>query len=53
MPAGTGVLSTRRVDVIAGNEMPASRATPQHALEIAERWPDARDWAVELRPLMG
>jgi hypothetical protein len=28
-------------------------ATPQRALEIAERWPDARYWAVELRPPMG
>jgi hypothetical protein len=26
--------------------------TPQRALEIAERWPDARHWGVELRPLM-
>jgi hypothetical protein len=26
--------------------------TPEHALEIATRWPDARYWAVELRPLM-
>jgi hypothetical protein len=27
--------------------------TPQRAVEIALRWPDARHWAVELRPLMG
>jgi hypothetical protein len=26
--------------------------TPERALEIAQRWPDARHWAVELRPLM-
>ncbi len=26
--------------------------TPERALEIATRWPDARYWAVELRPLM-
>ena len=25
----------------------------QRALEIAEKWPDARHWAVELRPLLG
>jgi hypothetical protein len=27
--------------------------TPARAVEIATRWPDARYWAVELRPLMG
>jgi hypothetical protein len=27
--------------------------TPERALEIATRWPDARHWAVELRPVMG
>jgi hypothetical protein len=27
--------------------------TPERAVEIAARWPDARYWAVELRPLMG
>ncbi len=27
--------------------------SPERALEIATRWPDARYWAVELRPLMG
>jgi hypothetical protein len=27
--------------------------TEERALEIAARWPDARYWAVELRPLMG
>jgi hypothetical protein len=27
--------------------------TEERALEIAKRWPDARHWAVELRPLMG
>jgi hypothetical protein len=27
-------------------------ATEQRALEIATRWPDARHWAVELRPLV-
>jgi hypothetical protein len=26
--------------------------TPARAIEIATRWPDARHWAVELRPLM-
>jgi hypothetical protein len=26
--------------------------TPERALEIATGWPDARYWAVELRPLM-
>jgi hypothetical protein len=26
--------------------------SPERALEIATRWPDARYWAVELRPLM-
>jgi hypothetical protein len=26
--------------------------TEERALEIAKRWPDARYWAVELRPLM-
>jgi hypothetical protein len=26
--------------------------SPQRAVEIAVRWPDARYWAVELRPLM-
>ena len=26
--------------------------TPERAIEIAVRWPDARHWAVELRPLM-
>jgi hypothetical protein len=26
--------------------------TPERATEIAVRWPDARYWAVELRPLM-
>jgi hypothetical protein len=26
--------------------------TPDRALDIAKRWPDARHWAVELRPLM-
>jgi hypothetical protein len=25
----------------------------ERAVEIAERWPEARHWAVELRPLMG
>ena len=25
----------------------------ERAVEIATRWPDARHWAVELRPLMG
>lgn len=28
-------------------------ASEQRALEIAKRWPDARYWAVELRPLLG
>jgi hypothetical protein len=27
--------------------------TLERATEIAMRWPDARHWAVELRPLMG
>ena len=27
--------------------------TEERALEVAKRWPDARHWAVELRPLMG
>jgi hypothetical protein len=27
--------------------------TPERALEVAKRWPDARHWGVELRPLMG
>jgi hypothetical protein len=27
--------------------------SPERATEIATRWPDARYWAVELRPLMG
>jgi hypothetical protein len=26
---------------------------PERALDVAKRWPDARYWAVELRPLMG
>ncbi len=26
--------------------------TPERAVEIAERWPDARYWAMEVRPLM-
>jgi len=26
--------------------------SPERALEIATRWPDARYWAVELRPVM-
>jgi hypothetical protein len=26
--------------------------TPERALDIATRWPDARYWAVELRPVM-
>src|SRR5215471_1937454 len=26
--------------------------TPERALDIAKRWPDARHWAVELRPLI-
>jgi hypothetical protein len=26
--------------------------TAERAIEIAARWPDARHWAVELRPLM-
>ena len=26
--------------------------SPERAVEIATRWPDARYWAVELRPLM-
>jgi hypothetical protein len=26
---------------------------PDRALDVAQRWPDARYWAVELRPLMG
>jgi hypothetical protein len=26
--------------------------TAERAIEIAERWPDARHWAVELRPVM-
>jgi hypothetical protein len=26
--------------------------TPERATEIAVRWPDARHWTVELRPLM-
>jgi hypothetical protein len=26
--------------------------TPERALEIATRWPDARHWAVELRPVI-
>jgi hypothetical protein len=26
--------------------------TEERALEIAQRWPDARHWAVELRPVM-
>jgi len=28
-------------------------STPERAEEIATRWPDAKHWAVELRPLMG
>ncbi len=28
-------------------------ASEQRALEIAAEWPDARHWAVELRPLLG
>jgi hypothetical protein len=28
-------------------------ASERRALEIAEKWPDARYWAVELRPLLG
>jgi hypothetical protein len=27
--------------------------TPERAVEIATRWPDARYWGVELRPLLG
>jgi hypothetical protein len=27
--------------------------TPERAVEIAARWPDARYWAMEVRPLMG
>jgi hypothetical protein len=26
--------------------------TPERALEVATRWPDARHWAVELRPVL-
>jgi hypothetical protein len=26
--------------------------TPERAIEIAARWPDARYWAMEVRPLM-
>lgn len=26
--------------------------TPERALEIAARWPDARYWAMEVRPIM-
>jgi hypothetical protein len=26
--------------------------TPERAVEVAQRWPDARYWAVELRPLL-
>jgi hypothetical protein len=26
--------------------------TPERAMDIATRWPDARHWGVELRPLM-
>ncbi|WP_020577752.1 YciI family protein [Actinopolymorpha alba] len=28
-------------------------ATPERAIEIAARWPDARYWAMEVRPLHG
>jgi hypothetical protein len=28
-------------------------ASEQRAVKIAKRWPDARHWAVELRPLLG
>lgn len=28
-------------------------ASEKRALEIAQRWPDARYWAVELRPMLG
>ena len=28
-------------------------ATEQRAIEIAARWPDARWWAMEVRPMMG
>ena len=28
-------------------------ASEQRALEIGRRWPDARHWAIELRPLLG
>jgi hypothetical protein len=27
--------------------------TPERAVEIAARWPDARYWGMEVRPLMG
>ena len=27
--------------------------SPEQAIEIGVRWPDARYWAIELRPLMG
>ena len=27
--------------------------SPERALEIATRWPDARYWAMEVRPVMG
>lgn len=27
--------------------------TEQRAIEIAARWPDARHWAMEVRPVMG
>jgi hypothetical protein len=27
--------------------------TPERALDVAQRWPEARYWAVELRPVMG
>jgi hypothetical protein len=26
--------------------------SPERAVEIGKRWPDARHWAIELRPLM-
>ena len=28
-------------------------ATPERAVEIAQRWPDARFWGVELREVLG
>ena len=31
----------------------SARATEERAVAIAARWPDARYWAMEVRPMMG